>query len=412
MKTRLLTLFAAGSLCAMSPASAIDLCEIHPASPQSKYQEIFQPTCHNCYEIKVAEAMGAKTFKQVLDKVKNVEIDFWDTKDAVTGGVKHEWYVRHSAGTLFQSGNDNNCTGNGKGTNNLGACLSDIKQWSDAHPEHEVVTLFLDKKQAWSSVSEGRRPIDLDQLVESRLGDALYKPASVQSTYPTLREAAKGRNWPSMDDLKGKVIVVLTGGQLENHNKTLSEYVADRGGNAALFVAADTDEKSDITGVPNQFTSATSGYVVFYNIKAGSNRDELGKTTRANEYVSRLWSGESENPCIVRSNCINDSALYKWNDGACSGQSTGTLRLLNPNDWLPQQPESSSNFVCPPSKVMTGRWHNCGTRATSATRTATRACTAAGSRRMERLFRWARGPGPRGSRRAPAPRSCARRIRS
>src|SRR5687767_8224555 len=118
MKTRLLALFAAGSLCAMSPASAIDLCEIHPASPQSKYREVFQPTCHNCYEIKVAEAMGAKTFKQVLDKVKNVEIDFWDTRDAATGGVKHEWYVRHSPGTLFQSGNDNNCTGNGKGTNN------------------------------------------------------------------------------------------------------------------------------------------------------------------------------------------------------------------------------------------------------------------------------------------------------
>lgn len=355
MKT--LALFLAGSLCALSTASGIEVCEIHPASPESKYQEVFQPTCHNCYEIKVAEAMGAKTFKQVLDKVKNVEIDFWDTKDAVSGGVKHEWYVRHDPGTLFQSGNDNNCTGNGKGTNNLGACLSDIRQWSDAHPGHDVITLFLDKKQAWSSGSEGRRPSDLDQLVESKLGSALYKPASVQGSYPTLREAARGRNWPTMEELKGKVIVVLTGGQLDNHNKTLSEYVSDRRGAAALFVAADTDEKNDITGVPNQFTSTTSGYVVFYNIKYPG--DPLGTTTRANDYVSRLWSGESENPCIIRSNCINDNALYKWNDAACSGQSYGTLRLVDPNGWLPQQPESSSNFVCPPSTVMTGRWHNC-----------------------------------------------------
>ena len=328
MKTRFLALFVAGSLCTASAASG-QVCEIQAASPTSKYQEIFQPTCHNCYEIKVAEAMGAKTFKQVLDKVKNVEMDFWDTRDAVTGGVKNEWYVRHNPGTLFQSGNDNNCTGNGKGTNNLGACLSDVKQWSDAHPGHEVITLFLDKKQAWSSVSEGRRPVDLDNLVQSRLGAALYKPASLQASYPTLRDAAKARSWPDVANLKGKVIVVLTGGQTGNHNKTLSEYVADRRGAAALFVAADTDEQNDITGVPNQFDSTTAGYVVFYNIQAGSGRDALGKTTRANQYVSRLWGGEGLNPCAVRSNCINDSALYKWSDGACSGQSYGVLRQTN-----------------------------------------------------------------------------------
>ena len=56
------------------------------------------------------------------------------------------------------------------------------------------------------------------------------------------------------------------------------------------------------------------------------------QTTRANEYVSRLWNGESENPCIVRSNCINDSALYKWSEGACSGQSYGTLLQTSPGN--------------------------------------------------------------------------------
>lgn len=358
MKNRL-ALFVAACLCPLVPAAAIQVCELDPASTDSKYQEFFQPTCHNCYEISVAEKMGAKTFKQVLDQVKNVEIDFWDTRDAVSGGVKNEWYVRHDPGTLFQSGNDNNCTGNGKGTNNLGACLADVRQWSDAHPGHDVITVFLDKKQAWSSASAGRRPADLDKLVESRLGDALYKPASLLSGYPTLREAAKAGAWPTLGSLAGKVIVVLTGGQLDNHNKTLSEYVADRGGAAALFVAADTDSTSDVEGVPNQFTSTTSGYVVFNNIKSDGSRDELGKSTRANNYVSRLWNGDSVDKCLILSNCINDVALYKWNSGACSGQSRGTLRLLGPNGWLPQQVESSSNFVCPPSTVMTGRWHNC-----------------------------------------------------
>lgn len=359
MKTRWMALLVSTGLGVAGPAAAVDFCELKTVSAQSQYQEVFQPTCHNCYEIAVALEMGAKTFKEVLDQVKNVEVDFWDTRDAVSGGVPHEWYVRHNPGTLFQSGNDNNCTGNGNGTNNLGACLTDVKQWSDAHPGHDPITLFLDKKQGWSSVNEGRRPADLDSLVESRLGGALYKPASLQGSFPTLREAAKKRSWPAMGGLAGKVIVVLTGGELANHNATLSEYVRDRQRSAALFVAADTDEKSDIDGVPNQFTSDTANYVVFYNIEDKDGRASLGKNTRANNYVSRLWNGDGHDPCAILANCINDNGLKKWNTGACSGQSSGTLHLLNPDGWLPQQRESSSNFVCPPATVMSGRWHDC-----------------------------------------------------
>src|SRR6185436_9325371 len=87
-----------------SRGSAVDFCQLDPLTQTSGYQEIFQPTCHNCYEIDVAKKQGANTFKQVLDQVKNVEVDIWDTKDAVTGGVAKEWYVRHNPGTLFQSG--------------------------------------------------------------------------------------------------------------------------------------------------------------------------------------------------------------------------------------------------------------------------------------------------------------------
>ncbi len=352
MKTRGLILLAGAVMGTAGAAAAIEFCEVKTVSGQSKYQEVFQPTCHNCYEIAVAEKMGAKTFKQVLDQVKNVEIDIWDTKDAVTGGVKGEWYVRHLPGTLFQSGNDNNCTGNGKGTNNLGACLTDIKQWSDAHPGHDPITLFLDKKQGWSKASSERRPVNLDQLVDSILGSKVYKPASLQAAFPTLRDAAKSRAWPTMSALAGKVIIALTG-------SSLSEYVNDRRGAASLFVAAGTDQRSAITGTPSGFTAETAKYVVFYNIEATASRDALGKDTRANDYVSRLWNGDSQNPCVILANCINDNALKQWNTGACSGQSAGTLHLLNPANWLPQQPESSSNFSCPANTVMTGRWHDC-----------------------------------------------------
>lgn len=352
MKIRDLVCLAVAVVGATGSAGAIEFCQVKTGSGQSKYQETFQPTCHNCYEIAIAAKMGARTFKEVLDQVKNVEIDIWDTKDAVTGGKDGEWYVRHGPGTLFQSGNDNNCTGNGQGTNNLGACLTDIKQWSDAHPGHDPITLFLDKKQGWSRASSKRRPINLDQLVESILGNKLYKPASLKAGYQSLRDAARNRAWPAMSALAGKVIIALTG-------SSLSEYVNDRRDAAALFVAAATSNTNDINGTPSGFTNETAAYVVFNNIEATSSRDALGKNTRANNYVSRLWNGDNQNPCAILANCINDIALDDWKAGACSSQSAGTLHLLDPLKWQPQQAESSSDFTCPAATVMTGRWHDC-----------------------------------------------------
>lgn len=330
-------------------AAPIEFCEILPVNPQSPYQEVFQPTCHNCYEIAIAERLGARTFKQVLDQVKNVEIDIFDTKNGVTGGMNGEWYVRH-----FGVGNDNNCTGNGAGTNDLGACLTDIKQWSNAHPGHDPITLFLDKKEGWSKASSGRRPADLDRLVENALGSALYKPSALQGSNPTLRDAAKRRAWPTMAGLAGKVLIALTG-----DGGRLSEYVNDRRGAAALFVAAGVDQEGGITGTPGGFTTETAKYVVFYNIEATSSRDSLGKVTRTSDYVSRLWSADGQNPCSILASCINDIALDNWTAGACSGQSAGTLHLLDPANWLAEQPESTSDFACAAPKVMTGRWHDC-----------------------------------------------------
>src|SRR5205085_424123 len=93
----------------------------------------FQKACHNCYE-----KQYAKTFLSVFDSVQAVEIDFYDTQDKVSGAKPYSWYVRHGWGTLAKSGNDNNCTGDGKGTNDLAACLRDVKAASDAHPGHPV----------------------------------------------------------------------------------------------------------------------------------------------------------------------------------------------------------------------------------------------------------------------------------
>jgi len=279
--------------------------------------QIFQKACHNCYE-----KQYAKTFLSVFNDVEAVEIDFYDTKDKVSGAKDFSWYVRHGWGTLLQSGNDNNCTGDGKGTNDLAACLKDVKAASDAHAGHRLYVVYLDKKQAWGPT---RQPVDLDNLITRIFPTTMIlRPQDLRGSNPTAREAAQKGAWPAYSSLNDKVMFVLTGGQDGNHNKTQSEYVAARGQDAAIFVAPDTDETGDITGKPNQFSDATASWVVVYNIKDG--KQKVAPTAHAKNYLSRLW-GSKEDSATYTANlkqCLSFIALYdykqtKFNGGVMDG---------------------------------------------------------------------------------------------
>jgi len=338
------------------------VCTFKAYSDNTAYNSVFQPTCHNCYEISKAEDMDAKTFKEVLNQVKNVEFDFWDTKDAVTGAKTGEWYVRHDPSTLFSSGNDNVCTGNGKGTNDLRACLSDVNEWINENTNPDVITVFLDKKQDWGDT---REPSDLDNLFKEVFGDKLYTPIMFKGNdNRTLRDAAKAGDWPKMQDLKGRVILVLNGGRWNNHNDTISKYVADRNEDALAFAGPDADENSDITGEPNQFTSDTAKWVIFYNIKYGSARNEIGSTVFAEKSVARIWGADDESGCKLISDCINANALYKWNEGGCNTFTKGDLFIpdVSGSGWTPGMPQASYEASCKQYHMMNGRRHDCGNK--------------------------------------------------
>lgn len=285
------------------------------------FSDYGQIACHNCYEKKYASR-----FYDVLNSTTNVEIDFWDAQNPPSGGTKpRHWYVRHNE-DAGKSGNDNNCTGDGQGTNDLEACLGDVAQWSKDHPGHNVITVFLDKKQNWG---EDRQPVDLDNLIMKKFpsekiltpGDVIDAPNSPAN----LRQAIAMGGWRPMSQLKGMFIFVITGGQDDNHNKTQSYYVQKRGQGAICFVAPDTDETSDITGTPNQFNTDTAGYVIFYNIKNGtSNQSSLSQKIHSMRYISRLWGGDDKSCSDFTAQRLNLIALYDYKK-TCSGQTNWLL---------------------------------------------------------------------------------------
>lgn len=301
MKPPSLLILATSTLSLFAFPAPAHACRAKGYTSSARYNEVFRVACHNCYE----KQHGFARFYNVFNHTKSVEIDFYDSKAIGTGagGRSRHWYVRH----MPTGSNKSNCSGSG----NLERCLRDIRKWSTDHPGHEVITAFLDKKQAWGSSGNGRTPADLDRLILKVFpARSLFRPKDLKGRHKSLRAAARAGGWPTMRQLRGKVIFVLNGGKTFNHNQTQHRYVRSRKGRAVLFVGPDTDEQKDITGTPNQFTRATARYVVFYNIKNGN--EKWGSTIRRYNYVSRVWGGDAKSNNTFVQVCVNFVARYKF----------------------------------------------------------------------------------------------------
>lgn len=101
------------------------------------------------------------------------------------------------------------------------ACLHELRDWSDAHPEHLPIVIHLEAKDG-----EIPDPLELDFVqpppvsedtfvtieaeVRAVLGDDdLVTVGEVQGEAATLREAVEADGWPSVDDLRGRFVFVL-----------------------------------------------------------------------------------------------------------------------------------------------------------------------------------------------------------
>lgn len=107
-------------------------------------------------------------------------------------------------------------------TNALADWLALVAGWSANHPEHAPITLLVDFKDSLEGVgsaAEGNLAA-LNESLEAAFGDRLYTAEAFPGT------------WPLTEDLRGRVIVVLSGDQ-----EARLDYLRDRG----LDPAADMD---------------------------------------------------------------------------------------------------------------------------------------------------------------------------
>lgn len=188
--------------------------EIHPDAWKKPINQISQVACHNCYEPEIFELPLA----DALNYIKTIELDIWDEAFFLSGvSTPGYWYVRHGIpGTYSLTGiygNHNNCSGE----QSLSDCLQDINSWSDSNPGHFPITLFLDKKQSWSTLAEGRTPQDLFRLLKEHFGKKIYKPVELAERNSLERKTPSLWDWPTANELRGRIIVIITGGNFINN---------------------------------------------------------------------------------------------------------------------------------------------------------------------------------------------------
>jgi hypothetical protein len=301
---------AAGSLViGAGPSVAAD-----PA--QSAYSATTGVGVHNAYD-----KAKYPYFADALDSGAGLlELDVW------TNQYGSSWRVSHDS----PLGNDNNCENattpdelRSKAVDqDLGGCLADIRTWHDAHPGHRPIMLKVEMKDGFAA-NRGRGPGDLDALLTSKLGDALFRPADLAAGHATLDEAVQAGGWPGRDALAGKFIVELIPGTVEEQNPvdtlwTDREYathlrdLASAGNlsSAAAFPAVHTAEAGDPRSSRYSDASIRPWFVVFDgDASAYANGSIDTKWYADHGYLVVMTDAQNVPPAIDGTNPTEQEAL-------------------------------------------------------------------------------------------------------
>ena len=98
------------------------------------------------------------------------------------------------------------------------ACLTIIRDWSRAHPDHAPILITMNTNDAKSRAPGGTDELPFDETAYHALDTEirsvfsareLVTPDDVQGRYPTLREAVRQHGWPRLGWARGRFLFAL-----------------------------------------------------------------------------------------------------------------------------------------------------------------------------------------------------------
>ncbi len=224
----------ANQLWRLIPTSPPSYCK----NPETRYNHVQQISTHNAYDI---DSIKPSLWNQAEAGVRSFEFDIHKGKTFPgIGNYPHsEWGVYHT--TDWGHG--------GEHCSLLSLCLSQLREWHDSHPFHEVITVWL-QIDDWET--GGHKPVDLDNNRLARdLPGMIFRPQDILAKCPntrTLTDAINRCGWPKLEELRGKFIVVLMGSNdnEEDYLDDVNQYQGDASvgnngyhGNKLNFVGPD-----------------------------------------------------------------------------------------------------------------------------------------------------------------------------
>jgi hypothetical protein len=177
----------------------------------------------------------------------------------------------------------------------LVACLGDIRDWSDDHPDHFPITIQIEAKDdpiadpglgfvtpiPWT----GPDLAALQDEIATVFGpDRVVTPGDIRAQAISLRAALRRRGWPRLGDMQGQVLFML-----DDHGALRDAYRAqfpDLGDRTMFVDVPDTDPDAGIMVVNDPIGDAAKiarllreGYVVRTRADADTVQARSGDTT-------------------------------------------------------------------------------------------------------------------------------------
>jgi hypothetical protein len=100
----------------------------------------------------------------------------------------------------------------------LAECFGEVAAWSRAHPDHDLIVIFVNtKEEPFNSPVIPNPPLYAETDLAGIDADAvqafgrthIVAPDDLRGDAPTLRQAATGGGWPSLAASRGRVLLVL-----------------------------------------------------------------------------------------------------------------------------------------------------------------------------------------------------------
>jgi hypothetical protein len=102
----------------------------------------------------------------------------------------------------------------------LVACLTEVREWSDAHPQHVPIAINIQFKdgplifpvpdqavpEKWTSAAMDGLDDEIRSVFDE---DRIITPDDVRGTHATLNEAVVVKDWPTLGDSRGKVMFLM-----------------------------------------------------------------------------------------------------------------------------------------------------------------------------------------------------------